>query len=141
MKPEDIKKLRLWSGQSQKQAAESIGVRQSTWSGVESGQDTMSQRTIERYIAERTPIIFFIKGERALLVAQCLQVLKIARGAMVSTAEALKSELKKGGGVIVITDKPKNFIDEIEKAKAESGLKVIPLFGLDTTDSPVEWLL
>lgn len=140
MKPEDIKKLRLWSGQSQKQAAESIGVRQSTWSGAENDQDSMSQRTLERYIAERTPTIFFIKkGERALLVAQCLQALKIAR-AMVSTAEALKSELKKGGGVIVITDKPKNFINEIEKAKEESGLKVIPLFGLDTTDSPVEWL-
>ena len=132
--PEDIKKLRKWTGKNQTEAAESIGVKQSTWSGVESGKDSLSARLMSLYIDLCTPTVLFITGNQASLIATAM----VAVGQVEAITTDLNefNEILKTGKHIAVLAEEEEFLLVIEKAEQATRLN-IPVRGLEVSDNGV----
>lgn len=124
-----LKKIREWAGQTQAQAANDAGVKQGSWSQIESGRVSIAQRSLERYIETRTPTVLFLTGDHALLVAHAM----LAAGhvaAICTDTSALDATLRTGAHIAIVGCDITECRRVIELATTESGL-LIPVRGID----------
>ena len=135
MKQENLKKIREWAGQTQAQAANDAGVKQGSWSQIESGRVSIAQRSLERYIETRTPTVLFLTGDHALLVAHAMltagQVTTIC-----TDTDALDDTLRTGAYIAIVGCDIAKCRLIIDAAKDESGL-FIPVRGIDIGEDKI----
>lgn len=138
MKQENLKQIREWSGQTQAEAAEDAGVKQGSWSQIESGRVSIAQRSLERYIDARTPAVLFLTGDHALLVAHAM--LAAGQVATICTdASALGAMLRTGARIAIVGCDIEECGVIINDAKDASGL-FIPVRGINIEDDRITTL-
>lgn len=135
MKQENLKKIREWAGQTQAQASADAGVKQGSWSQIESGRVSIAQRSLERYIETRTPTVMFLTGDHALLVAHAM----LAAGqiaAICTDTSTLDDMLRTGAHIAIVQCNISECRMIIDNAKDASGL-FIPARGIDIGEDKV----
>ena len=129
----DFKKLRGWTGLSQVEMAALLGIKQGSYSGIESGKSSPSRHLEELAIERLTPTVLFINhhNSTAMIVKAMLASGQIDRAE--HEPDEFQIALKEGSRIIVITDDREPFKLMIESASAESGLP-IPIIGIRVSD-------
>ena len=126
----DLERLRLWVGMSQTQMAAKVGIKQGSYSRIESGKDSASERLLSRIIEQVTPHVLFINHSPSTptIINAMLSIKQIDIAE--HEPDAFNAALKQGLKIAVITDDKSPFLDMIAKAVEESGLPVIPTRGI-----------
>lgn len=126
----DFKKVRQWIGLSQIGMANRLGIKQGSYSGIERGKDSASERLIERALDKVTPTVLFVShSERTpSIVSAMLSVSQI--DCIEHEPEDFNDALKHGLRIAVITDDKEPFLALIKQALDESGLPNIPMLGI-----------
>ncbi len=126
----DFRKIRQWIGLSQTDMANRLGIKQGSYSGIESGKDSASERLIERSLDKITPTVLFVShSERTPSVVSAMLAVKQI-DCIEHEPEAFNAALKQGQRIAVITDDKAPFLALIQQALADSGLPDIPTLGI-----------
>ena len=131
----DLERLRLWSGLSQTQMAEKAGIKQGSYSRIESGKDSASERLLKNLVEQVTPHVLFINHspQTPTIVNAMLSIKQI--DIVEHEPDAFNAALKKGLKIAVITNEKAPFLELITKALEESGLPHIPALGIKIGES------
>ena len=130
----DFKKLRKWSCKTQVEFSEMLGIKQGTYSDIESGKSSASSALIDRAIEQCTPAVLFIKPSPATPTIASAMVLAGQMDVLVCDPDAFAPTLKQGKRVIVITDDKTHYLALIKQALADSGLSHIPTSGIKVNE-------
>ena len=130
----DFKKLRKWSCKTQVEFSEMLGIKQGTYSDIESGKSPASSALIDRAIEQCTPAVLFIKPSPVTSTIASAMVLAGQMDILAHDPDAFADTLKQGKRVIVITDEKAPYLALIEQALLDSGLRHIPTRGLKIND-------
>ena len=130
----DFKKLRKWSCKTQVEFAKVIGIKQGTYSHIESGKSSASSALIDRVIEQCTPSVLFIQPSPATPTIASAMVLAGQMDVLVCDPDAFAPTLKQGKRVIVITDDKTHYLALIKQALDDSGLSHIPTSGIKVNE-------